>query len=47
VHPSGFYEWIKEPLSRRAPEDDCQSDSSKMLGRIVVRFMDTVKYMMI
>jgi putative transposase len=29
VHPSGFYEWIKEPLSRRAPEDDCQSELIK------------------
>jgi len=49
IHPSGFYSWLKNPLSKRAQEDVRQTelireawkDSGKVYGLSVVRTFGT------
>lgn len=37
VHPSGFYTWLKNPLSRRANEDKRQTDLLLKRGKRAAR----------
>ena len=46
IHPSGFYAWLKAPLSKRAKEDIRQTDSSERHGRTAARSMAIASYTM-
>jgi putative transposase len=47
IHPSGFYAWIKNPLSHRAREDARQTKLLKEAWNDSGRSMDIANFMMI
>lgn len=47
VHPSGFYTWLKNPLSKRAIEDQRQTKLIEKLGKNAARFMGIANYTII
>ncbi len=47
IHPSGFYAWLKTPLSRRAVKTDGKPHFSGRLGKTAARSMDIESCMMI